>query len=63
MLPNLFLCEKLENLGKVFESVWNSQDIEQSKIDSNLAYFYELSEESYVDKLTRVINLGLITEN
>ncbi len=63
MLPNLFLCEKLENLGKVFESVWNSKDIEQSKIDSNLAYFYELSEDSYVDKLTRVINLGLITEN
>ena len=54
-LPNLHFCDNLKNLPHLFRLMFQLENSQQSIIDRELAYFYDLNPDSFSKKLTDLI--------
>jgi len=54
-LPNLVLCESLEDLPDLFKRAFTNIEISQEVIDKELDFFYNIIGETYEYKLQRII--------
>jgi hypothetical protein len=58
-LPNFFLCKKLDDLNSIFYDAWFKSNLTQAEIDLHLSHFYDISGDTYINKLVRIINNGI----
>jgi hypothetical protein len=62
-LPNLALCESLDNLPDLFRRAFTNLEISQELIDKELDFFYNITGETYEYKLQHIIEKILLSGN